>query len=423
MKRTILFIVVILIVGTVVSAQAQTILFTYQGKLSDTGTPTTNYDFEFRLYDAPTGGTLLGTRQQQNVPVLNGVFSVKIDFGPNFNTGATRYLEIAVRNAGGASFQTLTPREQITSAPFNIRSLSAANADQLGGIGASGFIQNMITPQSANFNILGSGLLSGTLGIGVDTFVETPIRLDVKGRSRFRQYSDDTGGINSAGIWLYQNGAVADRAFVGMQDDNNVGFYGNNGGGWGISMNTQTGNVGIGTNSPAGKFHINVPGSSNPISALTLDVGTFGTGTNAVNSYYFRARDVGSGGAPAFLIRGDGHVGIGTSTPASALEVNGYTKLGSDAPAIRVKKVTATTAANEGGIATIFHGLDSSKILSVSVMVNYIPNHWLGPDNTSLHGFRFSWVEGGGAVSVTNVFGSSANILSKPIKILITYEQ
>ena len=55
-------------------------------------------------------------------------------------------------------------------------------------------------------------------------------------------------------------------------------------------------------------------------------------------------------------------------------------------------------------------------------MVNHIPTHWLGPD-TSLNGYRFSWVEGGGAVSVTNVFGASANILSKPIKILITYEQ
>jgi hypothetical protein len=32
-----------------------------------------------------------------------------------------------------------------------------------------------------------------------------------------------------------------------MKDDNSVGLYGNNGGGWSLVMNTATGNVGIGT--------------------------------------------------------------------------------------------------------------------------------------------------------------------------------
>ena len=40
------------------------------------------------------------------------------------------------------------------------------------------------------------------------------------------------------------------------------------------------------------------------------------------------------------------NVGIGSGTPAAKLEVNGYTKLGSDAPAIRVKKLTGTTPAS-----------------------------------------------------------------------------
>jgi hypothetical protein len=55
-------------------------------------------------------------------------------------------------------------------------------------------------------------------------------------------------------------------------------------------------------------------------------------------------------------------------------------------------------------------------------MVNYVPTHWVGPD-TNLNGLRFTWVEVAVAVSITNIFGGSASILSKPIKILITYEQ
>lgn len=51
-------------------------------------------------------------------------------------------------------------------------------------------------------------------------------------------------------------------------------------------------------------------------------------------------------------------VGIGTSTPAATLEVNGYTKLGSDAPAapaIKMIKLTGTTAATQGGNQEAFH--------------------------------------------------------------------
>jgi hypothetical protein len=262
-----------------------------------------------------------------------------------------------------------------------------------------------------------------------------------------------------------------------------------------VLLAPNAGNVGIGTNNPAGKFHINVPGSGNPISALTLDVGTFGTGTNATNSYFFKVRDLGLGGTPAFLIRGDGNVGIGTATPtskldvsgtggvranvnsdsnagfgltlsnapkwsvatvspgqfqifndaigqnavwidpatnnvgigsaspAAKLEVNGYTKLGSDAPSIKVKKLTGTTAATEGGEVLISHGLDSSKILSISVMVNPAGSTWYGPNFLVFNGYHFNWNLVGGQIDIYNAPGASANILSKPVKILITYEQ
>jgi Chaperone of endosialidase len=71
-----------------------------------------------------------------------------------------------------------------------------------------------------------------------------------------------------------------------------------------------------------GNIHTEVPGSSSPIHAMTVDVVTFGTSENAANSTYFRVRDIGAGiQNQAFTVRGNGNVGIGVSSPKIALDV------------------------------------------------------------------------------------------------------
>jgi hypothetical protein len=84
-------------------------------------------------------------------------------------------------------------------------------------------------------------IVNGAVGIGV---TDPGFRLDVGGRSRFR----DGGGGNTAGFWLHNPAAAApkDRAFIGLANDNMVGLYGNTGAGWGLQMNTTTGNVTVG---------------------------------------------------------------------------------------------------------------------------------------------------------------------------------
>ena len=143
---------------------AQTNEFTYQGKLSDSGTASAAYDFEFRLCDAAADcPTPLETMQRTGVAVSGGVFTVKLNFDAANFDGSNRWLEIAVKRPEQSGFTTLLPRAPVTSAPYAIRSLNATNATQFDGFTIGDFIQNTTTQQTANFNISGNGTTGGTL--------------------------------------------------------------------------------------------------------------------------------------------------------------------------------------------------------------------------------------------------------------------
>ena len=63
-------------------AHGQTTAFSYQGSLADGGGMADGmYDFEFTLFDALTGGNIAGTDEHLGVQVLDGLFSVELDFG------------------------------------------------------------------------------------------------------------------------------------------------------------------------------------------------------------------------------------------------------------------------------------------------------------------------------------------------------
>lgn len=67
-------------------------------------------------------------------------------------------------------------------------------------------------------------------------------------------------GSQSAGIWLNNTANTASPAFIGMSADNLVGFYGTTAG-WGLTMNTTTGNVGIGLNGATPAKPLSFPAS------------------------------------------------------------------------------------------------------------------------------------------------------------------
>lgn len=130
-----------------------------------------------------------------------------------------------------------------------------------------------------------------------------------------------------------------------------------------------------------------------------------------------------SGNTVQMVLDQSGNVGIGTFAPQSKLEVNGYTKLGSSAPKIQVKKLTGTTATTQGGSVSIAHGVAAGKILSVDVLVEYGPNSFIHYSYTESPGFQFNFFFGASNITIVNINGNSGLILSKPLRILITYEE
>src|SRR5262245_18766324 len=101
---------------TASNAYAQTTQFTYQGKLTDNNAPVNAlYDFSFTLWDAPTNGNQIGAPvTAQNAAVVDGIFTVTLDFGAGAFNGASRFLEISVKPNGNPGSPTLlSPRQQV----------------------------------------------------------------------------------------------------------------------------------------------------------------------------------------------------------------------------------------------------------------------------------------------------------------------
>jgi len=116
-------------------ANGQTAAFTYQGKLMDSATPANGfYDFTMVLWDAQTDGTAIGSPViRLNTPVVDGIFTVQLDFGVAAFNGSPRYLEIRVKPSGNPAIlpTLLSPRQLVTSTPYAIKSLGAVTADSL----------------------------------------------------------------------------------------------------------------------------------------------------------------------------------------------------------------------------------------------------------------------------------------------------
>jgi len=163
--------------NSAVAAIAPSVI-TYQGKVLVSGSPASStLSMKFVLYDSLTGGTALYTASGTlpttstiSITPSSGIFSVDLGgSGTNtidptiFQNNSSVYLEVTIGS------QTLTPRKQITAAPY------AFNAKYLDGLATSSFAKlgsNETVTGTWTFSAtttMVTTTVSGRLGIGTTT--------------------------------------------------------------------------------------------------------------------------------------------------------------------------------------------------------------------------------------------------------------
>ncbi len=173
MKRT--KVVAILVLGLMICAtkvSAQTPLgtaFTYQGFLKDAkgGTPKPadgSYDFMFELYDDPNvidGNQVGSTIDINDLEVIDGYFTVLLDFGGGIFTGDARWLETTVAQSDGSDPCTLSPRQELTPTPYTLYALNAEDANTVDGHHAGNLPAQVAVSNSTVCTNLNADMLDG----------------------------------------------------------------------------------------------------------------------------------------------------------------------------------------------------------------------------------------------------------------------
>ncbi len=249
--------------------------FTYQGHLYDNNDIANDlYDFQFKLYDSNSGGSQIGTDVNvADVDVIDGYFTVKLDFGDVFDANAT-WLEIGVRpgvQEDPNTYIALTPLQEITPAPYTLYALESGS----GGTGSD-----------SDWTISGGDMytdaaITGNVGIGTTT---PSTALDVVGTVTADSFNGGSGVFTSSGVLPGVYGI----------SDSGAGMYGSSTTGYGVHA--------LSTNS----FGVYAQGADRGVYGYVNDatgnnVGVFGEsvsgmlGTNASYGIYGKANALGTG--------------------------------------------------------------------------------------------------------------------------------
>ncbi len=342
---------------TPLSTFAQGTAFTYSGFLTDQGGPANGvYDFEFRVFDAVSGGAQQGSLVTINdLGVTNGLFTVPLDPGANVFTGPARWLNMAVRpGVSTGAYTNVVPRQPITAAPYAVYAGGASAAGVTGTLPStalSGTYGGVVNFSNVNNTFAGNGggltNLNSTNLVGTiaDARLSTNVALlngtnVFTGTNRFAGVVVATNVNNQFTGTFTGNGAGVTNLNVNATNFNGVAKLtgGNTFSGTQIFTN---GNVGIGTTNPGAKLDVNgtIAASGAYLSGSGAATLTFSDALNDAgkswvlfDAYYGAGNfgiaryDPALGGFPSdrnIVITPAGNVGIGKADPATKLDVAG----------------------------------------------------------------------------------------------------
>jgi hypothetical protein len=385
--------VLLLFTGTTAWAQTQiSDYIVYQGVAFDDGTAVASTDIALRFTLLESDGTTVVYQETQAgvTTTDKGFFFHQIGSGTRTG-GAANYgaitwgdgykLQVEVDYANGTSYTDIGIRE-LSSSVYAIRAKTAtqlATARTIGGVSFDG--TENITLQAASSSLPGVVTTDAQTFAGTKTFEVQP---DIP-------MTTDTTIANTDRL------VFADASNNNMLRRSNAAF--------GTSTTTYLRNDGT-WGTPPGITDLGVTAGSAAGPTITSS-----TGNNVV--------------IPTASASASGAVTTGAQTFAGNKTLTGFTKLGgtgTDVPAIKFKKLTGTTAATDGGFVSISHGLTSSQILSISALVNHSGNAFI-PNGYSNTGYEFIINVQTSFINVINVSGNSSLILSKPVKVVIMYEE
>ena len=277
------------------AATPLTSTFTYQGQLKNGGTAVNgSCQMAFRLYDAVSSGSSIGSPITTTVTVANGLFTVGLNFGSSAFDGSGRWLDIQVNCDSG--FTPLTPRQALTPAPYAL------------AFGAPGSVYGYQVP----------GASPGPYPtIGFNTYGTNPYRAGAAGYGGVLQFQNGSGAL-----WYETGTNVAAGAEHILTPR--------------VAID-EIGRVGIGTTSPTARLQV---------LASDDNMGVYSTNSSGIGVYGESTTSTGVDGSSASGTGVDGSSASGTAV--NGFSLSGYGVVGQSASGFGVHGSSDTYYGVEG---------------------------------------------------------------------------
>jgi len=308
--------------------------WTYQGRLLEESQPADGlYDFQFKLFDDPcTGIQKGGTIDINDLDVIDGYFTVELDFGSDVFNGEARWLETTVMHADGSDPCKLRPRQEMTPVPYALQTRGIFT-DNTGNVGIGTTSPQSHVQIDNSIDATGSGASNLALlvrrnsiaagsGPGIGFCSDNSLAVGAK-IVHIRTSSNSKGDLA-----FYTKSATSGPSTEKMRLKDN-------------------GNVGIGTTSPVDKLHI----QAGNLQGLTME----GSGGNVL----LRLKENSPGGKNYLLGSSGGASGLGqgvftirdftTDVVRLRIESNGDTALGGSFGASASSSISGAHIVTKGG--------------------------------------------------------------------------